>query len=96
MIQALLEEGGCDFKDLDLIVGTVGPGSFTGLRIGLCTARVLALALDKPMVGVTTLDMMAAQYFETRYFQAYAEEIQGMSLLVVLETKRKGFLCGAL
>lgn len=56
----LLREVGLSVADLDgLVVGT-GPGSFTGLRIGLATARGLALALDLPTAGVPTLEALAA------------------------------------
>jgi tRNA threonylcarbamoyl adenosine modification protein YeaZ len=56
----LLAAAGLRARDLDgLVVGT-GPGSFTGVRIGLAAARGLALALDLPAAGVSTLDALAA------------------------------------
>jgi tRNA threonylcarbamoyladenosine biosynthesis protein TsaB len=56
----LLDEAGLTVHDLDgLVVGT-GPGSFTGLRIGLAGALGLALALGVPVAGVSTLDVLAA------------------------------------
>ncbi len=45
--------------DIDLIVCTLGPGSFTGLRIGLAAAKGMSLALGKPWVGIPTLDALA-------------------------------------
>lgn len=48
--------------DIDLIVCTIGPGSFTGLRIGLAAAKGMSLALGKPWVGIPTLDAFAWKY----------------------------------
>lgn len=49
-------------SDIDLIVCTIGPGSFTGLRIGLAAAKGMSLALGKPWVGIPTLDAFAWKY----------------------------------
>jgi tRNA threonylcarbamoyladenosine biosynthesis protein TsaB len=60
LIARVIKESGIGFASLDRIAVTTGPGSFTGLRVGLSAARGIALAADKPVVGVTTLTAYAA------------------------------------
>ncbi len=59
-VDALLRRGGLRDSQLEGIAVGTGPGSFTGLRIGLATARALSFALDAPVAGVSTLDALAA------------------------------------
>lgn len=79
LIQDVLKEGGCSFADIGLIVTTVGPGSFTGLRISLSAARSFGAALNIPVQGVSTLEAMAATC-----------GVDGPAL-VLLETKRTDY-----
>ena len=60
LIARVIKESGIGFAGLDRIAVTTGPGSFTGLRVGLSAARGIALAANKPVVGLTTLTAYAA------------------------------------
>jgi tRNA threonylcarbamoyladenosine biosynthesis protein TsaB len=60
LIARVIKASGIGFASLDRIAVTTGPGSFTGLRVGLSAARGIALAADKPVVGLTTLSAYAA------------------------------------
>lgn len=59
LIGDVLQEAGLDLRDLDLIGVGLGPGSFTGLRIGLTAAKTLAYARRKPLVGLDSLEVLA-------------------------------------
>ncbi|UVK38998.1 tRNA (adenosine(37)-N6)-threonylcarbamoyltransferase complex dimerization subunit type 1 TsaB [Mesorhizobium sp. AR10] len=61
VIDAALKASGTDYAGLGAIAVSIGPGSFTGLRVGVSAARGLALALKIPAIGVTTLDALAAE-----------------------------------
>ena len=60
LIARVMKESGIAFAALDRIAVTTGPGSFTGLRVGLSAARGIGLAASKPVVGLTTLTAYAA------------------------------------
>jgi tRNA threonylcarbamoyladenosine biosynthesis protein TsaB len=60
LIARVMKQSGTSFADLDRIAVTTGPGGFTGLRVGLSAARGIALAANKPVVGLTTLTAYAA------------------------------------
>ncbi|HZD90644.1 MAG TPA: tRNA (adenosine(37)-N6)-threonylcarbamoyltransferase complex dimerization subunit type 1 TsaB [Pseudolabrys sp.] len=55
LIHRVMKAAHADFAELDRIAVTVGPGSFTGLRVGIAAARGIGLAAGKPVVGLTTL-----------------------------------------
>ena len=61
MVEEVLVKAGKTYADLTRIGVVIGPGSFTGVRVGVSTARGLALALNIPAVGVTTLEALAAE-----------------------------------
>jgi tRNA threonylcarbamoyl adenosine modification protein YeaZ len=62
LVSRVMTEAGMEFSALDRVAVTVGPGSFTGLRVGVSAARGIAVAAGKPAVGLTTLAALAAPY----------------------------------
>jgi len=65
-IVGMLEQGGVTPRDLSAVAVALGPGSFTGLRIGMSVAKGLAFALDIPLVGIPTLDILAYPHANQR------------------------------
>ena len=61
-IKNIFDESGVSSSNIDLLALTLGPGSFTGIRIGVSTIKGFAFALDKPVVGVSTLEAMARNF----------------------------------
>src|SRR5450755_1885635 len=62
MVARVIDRAGLEFAALDRIAVTTGPGSFTGLRVGIAAARGIALAAGKPAVGLSTLAAYAAPF----------------------------------
>jgi len=60
MVETAMREAGVTFAELDRLAVTTGPGTFTGQRVGLAFMRGLRVALKKPLVGIMTLEAMAA------------------------------------
>jgi tRNA threonylcarbamoyladenosine biosynthesis protein TsaB len=83
LIHSVLQIADFRLADLDGLAVTIGPGSFTGLRIGISTIKGLACALARPVVGVSTLEALAWQCGQTSY------------LICPLLDARKGEVYGA-
>lgn len=79
MIEAVMRDAGLEFAELDRIAVTVGPGSFTGLRVGIAAARGLSLVIGCPVVGVGTLAIHA---------ETARGLIGGAPILAVLDARR--------
>jgi tRNA threonylcarbamoyladenosine biosynthesis protein TsaB len=80
LVQEALQDAGIGFADIARIAVTVGPGTFTGLRIGLAAARGFALASGCPLIGVTSLEMAVA---------GLADEFSGCQTLAAIESRRE-------
>ncbi|MGM4979728.1 MULTISPECIES: tRNA (adenosine(37)-N6)-threonylcarbamoyltransferase complex dimerization subunit type 1 TsaB [Rhizobium] len=80
VVDEALAKAGTALSDVERVVVTVGPGSFTGIRIGVAAARGFALSLDIPAVGVTTLEVMAA---------AAGKQNPGKPVLAAIDAKRE-------
>lgn len=83
-VQEAMRRAGISFDDLAYIAVTTGPGSFTGVRVGLAAARGIAMAARLPMIGVSVCEASAFDFYK-----AHPEEQR--TLGVVLETKRDDF-----
>ncbi len=62
VIQEALKEAGLTFEDIDVYTCTIGPGSFTGIRVGLATIKGLSLSLSKPLYGIPTFDPLICRF----------------------------------
>jgi tRNA threonylcarbamoyladenosine biosynthesis protein TsaB len=80
MVEEALAEAGLGYADLDRLAVTVGPGTFTGIRIALAAARGLALASGRPLVGVTTFEALA--------HAVPPGLVEGRTLVVAVDSRR--------
>jgi tRNA threonylcarbamoyladenosine biosynthesis protein TsaB len=86
-IQELMATSHCELKDVDAIAATAGPGSYTGLRVGLASAKGICYALGKPLILVNTLEVMAQSILS--YYQSANQDIDPASLLCPLIDARR-------
>src|ERR1700736_4004006 len=67
MVARVMDAARLEFSDIDRIAVTIGPGSFTGVRVGIAAARGIALAAGKPAIGLTTLAAFTAPHVATGF-----------------------------
>ena len=68
MLEDVLKHCALTVKDIDVFAVAIGPGSFTGLRIGMSAMKTLAQALNKPIIGVSSLDAVAASFYNNESY----------------------------
>jgi tRNA threonylcarbamoyladenosine biosynthesis protein TsaB len=83
-VDQALAESGKALADVSRIAVTIGPGSFTGIRVGVAAARGFALALSVPSVGVSTLASLAG---------SASKKHPGLPVLVAMDAKRDELYC---
>ena len=83
LIDDILYDSSINDEDLSAIACTNGPGAFTGLRVGIATAKALSLSLSIPAIGISTLDVIGSEFQQTQH--------PDNAYLVCLETKRDDY-----
>ncbi|MCD8497463.1 MAG: tRNA (adenosine(37)-N6)-threonylcarbamoyltransferase complex dimerization subunit type 1 TsaB [Alphaproteobacteria bacterium] len=86
LVEEVLAEAGLTFADLDAIATPIGPGAFTGLRIGLSAAKSFGLSLDIPVLGLESFAVLVRQYMARQ-----DEKLPCDTLGVLIETRRSDF-----
>lgn len=84
-IQTLVTETTIPLNSIDAIAVTMGPGSYTGLRVGLSSAKGIAYALNKPIIGLSTLALLANAASKHRWFIEKKEQVQ---IFAMIDAKR--------
>lgn len=85
LVKDIVARADIAFSDIDLVVTTRGPGTFTGLRVGLSAARSFALALDVPLMAISTLEALARGYVDKG-----GQDFSG-AVAVIIESKRSDY-----
>jgi len=108
MLERLRTGAGLDYADFDRLAVSIGPGSFAGIRVGLAAARGLALALNLPLAGIGTLEVLAtgmpgqgpvAAMIDARnqqlYMQIFAQDMQPLGTAALLSIDDAIIACQA-
>ena len=89
MVATVTEQANLQLKDIDGISVCAGPGSYTGLRVGLSNAKGLCYALDKPILLFNKLDLLAAEHVQNRAFAIALKARQGEYFYAVYDAAGK-------
>jgi tRNA threonylcarbamoyladenosine biosynthesis protein TsaB len=87
-IEEVMKSAGMPFGALDAIAVSMGPGSYTGLRIGVSTAKGICYALDKPLIAISTLQSMAAGMLNEMESQSIETPSQKILLCPMIDARR--------
>jgi tRNA threonylcarbamoyladenosine biosynthesis protein TsaB len=90
LLARVMDAAGAEFAELDRIAVTVGPGSYTGLRVGIAASRGIALVTGKPAVGLSTLAAFAAPHMATGETRAIVAAIDARHGHVYLQVVGAG------
>ena len=91
LIEHVVKVANLSFRDLDAIAVAKGPGSYTGLRIGVSTAKGLCFTLEKPLIAINTLESMAFSMFDSSFIIHHSSF--NISLCPMLDARRMEVYC---
>jgi tRNA threonylcarbamoyladenosine biosynthesis protein TsaB len=94
MVDEVLSEAGAELSELDVIGTSVGPGSFTGLRIGFAVVQGLAFGLDIPVIPMSSLHVMTASYCRLTRDASTCEPGSTRIIMPVIDARMDEFNCG--
>ena len=94
MVDEVLSEAGAELSQLDVIGTSVGPGSFTGLRIGFAVVQGLACGLDIPVIPMSSLHVMTASYCRLTRDASNCEPGSTRIIMPVIDARMDEFNCG--
>lgn len=87
MVERVMDQAEMRFSDLERIAVTTGPGSFTGMRIGIAAARAMGVTLGVPVVGIPTLEVMATFAWQTQHDEDETVKL-GDRLIIAVDARK--------
>jgi len=87
LVGFVLKAASLSLEDMDAVAAAIGPGLFTGLRVGVAFAKGLAWSLKKPLFGINTLEALAARGFGARYISPVIDGRKGQVFCALFEAE---------